>query len=319
MSCQRVLGDRAEVDRREHDVERSAAEAGEVEQVADQPLEAVRLTLDHFAGTLRVKTPSLRPSACPRIAVNGVFSSWLIERRKARSASCARRNSSDSSLNDVDSCRSSSSPRPAAGRLRSLREPLARLGDASHGPRHGTCEQKCDAGRESEPSRAARARPTRNACESSDCCAPIEAARLRLHLQVGLRRNGSPRTETVPLARALLRRRSRRSRGESSACSGVRMREALLLGREEASDLGVAPGEWARDVLGGDQVHLAAQRSPCVLVQRAPRQRSADGEHDDGGDGDGGGDADVEPRPKPARRVDPAQAAACIRSLARCG
>ncbi len=48
-----VVRYRAEIDGAERDAERAAAQAGEIEEVANQALEPVRLTLDHLAGVLR--------------------------------------------------------------------------------------------------------------------------------------------------------------------------------------------------------------------------------------------------------------------------
>ena len=144
-----------------------------------------------------VTTPSLRPSAWPRIAVSGVFSSWLTERRKARSASCARRSSSESSLNDVESCRSSVEPSIGSGSgLSSLGESSARRGDAGHGAGNGPGEQEGDDGREDERRAALRGQARRGtAVQSSDWFRADRSSTIASPPPSrAAYRNGSPRT-----------------------------------------------------------------------------------------------------------------------------
>ena len=68
----------------------------EVEQVADEPLEPLRLaprSTPAAFGTAHARRPA-SASPWPRIEASGVFSSWLTESRNARSASRARSSSS---------------------------------------------------------------------------------------------------------------------------------------------------------------------------------------------------------------------------------
>ena len=93
------------------DAEVGAVHARQVEQVADEPAEPLRLGGDRRGRVLRRRP---RPRAAPRrsraIAVSGVFSSWLTESRNERSASRARASCSARSLNETASVASSAAP-----------------------------------------------------------------------------------------------------------------------------------------------------------------------------------------------------------------
>ena len=258
-------------------------------------------------------TPSASPSAWPRIAVSGVFSSWLTERRKARSASCARWSSSESSLKAAESWRSSVEPSigsssglspSASRRLASATRVTGRA--TARASRNATIgrEDGADQRGESEPDeeRLPVVRLVAGRAEEHDRVAAAEAGgvheRLAAHVDGAVRLPGAAAARRLPCREQQLRLRRRQDR------------QRLLLGGEEAAERGLAGRERVRRMLGDDQLDLAVEGAPGVVVERAARECCSDREHHDRRHGERRRDPDEETGTKRARAVEPAHTAA---------
>ena len=131
-------------------------------------------------------TPSSSASAWPRIAVSGVFSSWLTESRNVRSASCALSSSPERWLNELASVATSRGPATGSG---SGRSPAARARLASEtratGRETARESRNATAAARAAPTRPASPRPRANGVQSA---AWLAAGRSRTIASSPLRR-----------------------------------------------------------------------------------------------------------------------------------
>jgi hypothetical protein len=102
--------DLGQVDALAADRELAPVHPREVEEVLHEPLEPPRLDEDRPGRVVDREGALGEPLGVARIAVRGVFSSWLTERRKLRSLSREAASCSAISLNDRASNSSSAGP-----------------------------------------------------------------------------------------------------------------------------------------------------------------------------------------------------------------
>ena len=262
MTSEGIASDLAQVDGNQHGIERVAAQARQVEEVADQPFEPLRLALDHLSCAVWFDH-----AVAQSFGVTANRSQRRLqlvadreEKRALRVLSVAK------FLGQVVERRGKLPQlhRPVDGQwlgVLSLGEPPARGCGAAHRARDGACEQESDPGGEC----------CRNQCGD---CEPDEK-----WAPVGRLVSGRPQEDD--------RVSSRHAGGVEKGCSADVDRaggttvpsqsnriglwqqqlgllwgqdgEPFVLGRKKATDFRVLSGQRARDVLGGDQVDLPAE------------------------------------------------------------
>ena len=203
--------------------------------------------------------------------MSGVFSSWLTERRKFRSASCACWSCAASSLNATASVAISAAPStgtgsgcvPRARRARGRRDPVDRPRDAAREEERGERgEQPSGGRRDEEPPDVRRQERVAVLCGRRRMSVP-GLSRLRGEV-VGLPlRSASLAAGRDAAASSLLRRR-RQIAGARSDSS----RAALL---KYGCSFGARPRAVEAPWLARDQVDLVRE----VLQRRASRPRAA--------------------------------------------
>ena len=193
-----------------------------------------------------------------------------------------------------------------------FREASARLGDPGDGAGDGAREQERGDGREDGAEQGGE----READEEGIPVGGLVAGGAEEHDRIPAAEPGGVHERLTahvdrPVRVALrAQQRGGLRRQEQLRLRRRQDREPLLLGREEAAE-GRLPGrQRVRGMLGDDQVDLAVEGAPGVVVERAAGESGADGEHHDRRHGERGGDPDEEPAPQRAWAVEPSHVAA---------
>ncbi len=276
------------------------AQPGEVEQVVDQALEAVRLTLDHPSCPLGLDDAvgeTFRMAADRRQRRLQL----VADRQQERTLGVLREAKLVGEL--VERGRELSHLlRPLdAQRLRALArgQPPACSGHPRHGLRHRPRERERGQRGERGAHQPGQAEPDeeRRPVRSLVAHRAEQDDRVAVGRARGVEKLLAAHLDGPVCGAACAQ--VRRSVGREQQL-GLREREdgqALLLGREEAPDLRRAvPCDRRHLVLLRDQVGLAGERAPRIVVERPPRQQRADSERDGDRHGHGGGDPDEQAR-----------------------
>ncbi len=280
-------GDRplAEVERLGADRERAAAQPGEVEKVADEPLEPPCLALDHPRRSDRLQDAVLE--GLRMAADRGQRGLELVadgEQERPLRILCARE-----LVREVVERRGERRCLPWTGHRQRLgmltrRERTAGIGHAGDRPRDGTGEEQRDDPRqrrshepgEAEPEREGRpvgGLPRRGA-EEHDRLVAVAAGGIE---------EARPADVDAPAREGARADPPRaRAREQQLGLGGREDRESLLVGREEPSQLDLRSPRGLVAPLRGDQLDLPLERVDRRLLERASReQRSCDHRHDE--------------------------------------
>ena len=297
MALVRGGGHVAEVERLTSDGERASPQTGEIEEIADEPLEPARLAADHCADAGRLEDPVLERLGMA--ADRGERCLELVaDRQQERPLSllCAL----ELVREMVEGrCQRRGLSRPGdrepLGPL-ALCERTARHGHARDRPCYRTREEQRDEGGERRSDEAGQPEPERERCpvgglargrtEEDDRLVAVPARCIEearaAHLEAAARRGA--RSDALG---ACAGEQERRLRGSDD-------REPLLVRGEELPELVLRPPAGIGASLGRDQLDLPLEGVDAGLLQRPSREEGSGDDGDENGHEHRAGDSEEE-------------------------